>query len=347
MQQPNKANFKLHPKRVAIIPFENIAGASRVIAVYDEINSSNAIILNEASNINDMISINEDGMQFDLERSGEDIQVLDSAGLGAADEITNSQDATITIGVNGYGAQIQSLFDGLNPLKDIKTDFKFAKSSRTDSVNVFTIAEADPDIQESLADFTGTVILKDGAGIINSGVGESGDGFISAELRINVEVGAVTSTEITTGGQGYTSAPTIDLTQATDFIDSSGTLQTNGSFTSGVVTPTITLGTYEEAAGPDRQDTFFKQKFSIIAEVPAGVEGNSEGNIYVMAPYTTIQSDTNSFNISSNKQSISLSFRGLKLLDNSAIQNLTNFAEPIKNGSGMIYHWNSSGNPVV
>ena len=352
MPQPKlKSIFTLYPKRVAIVPFESIAGKDRTIFTFSDIDSGNSIVLNEASSLNDMISISESGMQFDLERSGEDIQVLDRFGLGSADEVQNAQDATITINVNGYGSDIQALLDGLNPKTEISNNTKFARDSRDDSVENIVGLDTEADfpfpssenIQQGASDFTGTMIFEEGAGIAPNL--SPPDNFTPATIKAKVVQGKIQKLEDIEilGGAGYTSSPDIDFTAVMKYIDSSGDEQTSGSFSfTGTITPpsTTSLGAHDLAAGSVRNDTVLKQKFSIIAEIETADE--DAGSLFAMAPYTSIQSTTFSLALDGSKEDIALPFRGFKLLDPMAIKKLNNFAGSITSGSGMIYYWNSS-----
>lgn len=129
-QTKMEQTFTLFPDKLALVPFDTIAGSSPSISTFADITKSNSFVLNDASSDSDLI-VNEDGISITYTKTSDSVQAFDAGGLGDFDDVTTERELTIEIGVNGYSHDINAILMGLNPKTDINDNFKFAKNDST------------------------------------------------------------------------------------------------------------------------------------------------------------------------------------------------------------------------
>lgn len=131
--------YTLFPKRIMLVPYEDVAVGSPSITTIDGITTANAVILNEPINDDEqsVITIHEDGVVVTKSKTSEKIKQLDAGGIGTLDERTMERTLTVEINVNGFSYEIDAIKEGYNPLDAsvINNNLKISKSAAGDTAS--------------------------------------------------------------------------------------------------------------------------------------------------------------------------------------------------------------------
>jgi len=213
-QPKMKTAYKLFPKKIMLVPYEEIVGESPSIGSFADIDETNAIIINDFDSISE-ISIHEDGVEVQFTKEGENIQQLDAGGIGDIDNITTSRQGSVSINVNGINHDLIAIKDGLNPFNAISENTRFSKNGKIGLAKSIEISSQ------------GDLDLEDGTDIPLT-VNDSATEGLGLDATVDVVNGEFANTTIVAPGSDYDVAPIVTLleteTGLIDIVHATGTI---------------------------------------------------------------------------------------------------------------------------